>query len=368
MSTHLNPLDLISRWAIMNGAKALLLNLNNLRARLPKPKRRLRIGHNPDTTSMHRHVSGLLLEKPLSPMKLRDAFLVHSFAEAGATNIDKHPCIVSASYFKSQASELIRFDILENTGIIRGTLLLEPIEEGVDSKEKSAPPSIHSGILSVMKSMAPSGTYFDCFRDVSTESARLYTEVQFSGLPGETITYDPPLPIENIIVLAVLISSRRFCEAPKSHEKYWLVQTMWEGLRRLKASQSDPPRETTGEYVRVGPIFKLTPMNGVFENYESELESYRKQITAPQHVSSEINTIVQPTNSNYYTYLKLINLTGAPPQKDDIQEEIDQRKREIAEKLKRSKQLEQERERLALETKRIEEILRGLNRSDVASV
>lgn len=296
---------------------------------------------------MHRHVSGLLLEKPLSPMKLRDAFLVHSFAEAGATNIDKHPCIVSASYFKSQASELIRFDILENTGIIRGTLLLEPIEEGVDSKEKSAPPSIHSGILSVMKSMAPSGTYFDCFRDVSTESARLYTEVQFSGLPGETITYDPPLPIENIIVLAVLISSRRFCEAPKSHEKYWLVQTMWEGLRRLKASQSDPPRETTGEYVRVGPIFKLTPMNGVFENYESELESYRKQITAPQH---------------------LINLTGAPPQKDDIQEEIDQRKREIAEKLKRSKQLEQERERLALETKRIEEILRGLNRSDVASV
>ncbi|EUC53543.1 hypothetical protein RSOL_010100 [Rhizoctonia solani AG-3 Rhs1AP] len=55
------------------------------------------------------------------------------------------------------------------------------------------------------------------------------------------ITYQSPLPLDNLIVLANKISSRRSRRSLRSPTRCWFIQAMWEGLKRLQPLESTPP-------------------------------------------------------------------------------------------------------------------------------
>ncbi|KDN39277.1 hypothetical protein RSAG8_08912, partial [Rhizoctonia solani AG-8 WAC10335] len=65
-----------------------------------------------------------------------------------------------------------------------------------------------------------------------------------SVTPLETITYQIPLPLDNLIVLANKISSRRSRRSLHSPARSWFIHAMWEGLKRLQSlHENNPPAD-----------------------------------------------------------------------------------------------------------------------------
>ncbi|KAH7338617.1 hypothetical protein B0J17DRAFT_628047 [Rhizoctonia solani] len=52
--------------------------------------------------------------------------------------------------------------------------------------------------------------------------------------PSEAISFQIPLPLDNIVVLAGRISSRRSRRLLTSTSRNWFIEAMWEGLKRLQ--------------------------------------------------------------------------------------------------------------------------------------
>ncbi|CAE6429618.1 unnamed protein product [Rhizoctonia solani] len=159
--------------------------------------------------------------------RLRRYYLANLSSKHGST---QNQTITSGTYHVSEGADFIRLETSENKEGNLGILVLE-------SPRPNKGPNMHR-LLSAMQSIgnmvpiAPNLGYFSSMDRTASES---YIHNLVPTPASESITFQIPLPLDNVVVLAGRISSRRSRRLLGSKERNWFIEAMWEGLKRLNA-------------------------------------------------------------------------------------------------------------------------------------
>ncbi|CAE7207165.1 unnamed protein product [Rhizoctonia solani] len=168
--------------------------------------------------------------------KFRKYYIGNLSSNNGST---QDQTITSAGYFQSEDSDLksIRLETQGSNGA-RGVLLLESPHpnKGLSMPRMFRTISQISAVKSIgnMVSISPNLGYFSS-TPYETSGGQTHT-------PQETLEYQLPLPLDNLIVLANKLSTRRSRRSLHSRTRSWFIDAMWEGLKRLQSLHEIIPR------------------------------------------------------------------------------------------------------------------------------
>ncbi|KAH7338619.1 hypothetical protein B0J17DRAFT_717046 [Rhizoctonia solani] len=165
--------------------------------------------------------------------RLRKYYLSNLSSKRGST---QNQLITSGAYYRLEDTDCIHLETYENIGGTLGTLLLESPRP---NKGPSMPQLLRrlsqSNAIKSIGNMVPVAPNLGYFSGSCHEASNAQTHKLLPTNPLETITYQTPLPLDNIVVLAGRISSRRSRRSLDSKPRSWFIEAMWEGLNRLKA-------------------------------------------------------------------------------------------------------------------------------------
>ncbi|CAE6536474.1 unnamed protein product [Rhizoctonia solani] len=149
--------------------------------------------------------------------------------------------ILSASYYQSDGVDFIHLNTSGSQSGIQGVFLLESPQPnkgpGVPRLLRRFSQSNAMKSIGNMVPIAPNLGYFS----VSREASGLQVNILLPTTPLDTITYQTPLPLDNLVVLTGKISSPRSRRSLDSPARTWFIPAVWEGLKRLKAFHENTP-------------------------------------------------------------------------------------------------------------------------------
>ncbi|CAE6494036.1 unnamed protein product [Rhizoctonia solani] len=164
--------------------------------------------------------------------KFRKYYIANISSKHGST---QNQVITSGTYHKSGAADFIRLETSENVGGTLGVILLESRpNKGPNTPRLLRRLSQSNAVKSIgnLVPIAPNLGYFSSMRREASGSPNVDP---FPATPQETITFQVPLALDSVVVLAGMISSRRSRRSLDSKSNTWFIETLWEGLKRLKA-------------------------------------------------------------------------------------------------------------------------------------
>ncbi|CAE6397061.1 unnamed protein product [Rhizoctonia solani] len=194
------------------------------------------------TASDHLQGSGLPPIERRSLKKFRKYYIANLSSKNGST---QDQAIISGAYFQSEGPDLksIRLETLGSNSGARGALILESPrpQKGGLSMPRVFRTISQSNAMKSIGNMVPIAPNLGHFRSIPFETPDEQAHPVLSATLLESITYQTPLPLDNLIVLASKISSRRLRRSLHSPTRSWFIQAMWEGLKRLQSLDSTPP-------------------------------------------------------------------------------------------------------------------------------
>ncbi|CAE6462202.1 unnamed protein product [Rhizoctonia solani] len=185
--------------------------------------------------------SGLPTIERRSLKKFRKYYIANLSSKNGSTHDQS---IISAAYFQSEGPDLksIRLETVGNKSGARGVLILESPRpnKGLNMPRMFRTLSQSNAVKSIAN-IVPIAPNLGHFRSIPCETRDGQAPPVPSGTPIDTITYQTPLPLDNLIVLASKISSRRSRRSLQSPSRGWFILAMWEGLKRLQSLHEGIP-------------------------------------------------------------------------------------------------------------------------------
>lgn len=201
----------------------------------------------PSSPAPGQRLAALLSSDSLSPIQLRQAYLKQR------SKVDREDAdetrIISANYYKSPDSELIRFYTAGDSDTLHGSLILE------SSQEKNSSSGINGflprkiiqsrpqrdGLISTFVPFISSST-FDCFRSMPGLLTDEYITSTYSNSNTvQSLNFTSPLSFDYIVILAYTIYSRPQRSVIPPQQKYLFTQLMWNGIQWLAGPRSNNP-------------------------------------------------------------------------------------------------------------------------------
>ncbi|CAE6450108.1 unnamed protein product [Rhizoctonia solani] len=265
--------------------------------------------------------------KRYSMKKLRKFYMSNLSSKSGSLQ-DQN--IISASYYQLGDTTLIRLEASPVPGSTSDTLLLESPRPnkgpGMPWLIRNISQSNTMKSIGLMIPIAPNLGYFS---RMSHKEADTYMRDLKPSSDPKVITYQNPLPFDNLVVLASRISSRRSRRSLDSPPKSWFIQAMWEGLKRIKEMQDNNATADENDSQDGGnTLTDISKMvDGVMDTFGDSLLLFHYKVMKIQQKSDH-------------------SMTAVEERKNIVQQEILERNREITSTQANWHTAEQERERL----------------------
>ncbi|CAE6477085.1 unnamed protein product [Rhizoctonia solani] len=197
--------------------------------------------------------------------RFRKYYITNLSSKNGST---QGQVITSGAYFEPNGlrPKSIRLETLGSDSGARGVLILEAPQPQKEELSRFRRLSIGD--------MVAINSELGHFRSIPLETPDGQAHRVPSATPSQTTSYQTPLPLDNVIVLANKILSHRSRHSLHFKTRSWFIQAMWEGLKRLQSLEA--PQSTYGvisSFPRSSdtPANIQAPIDGVMKTFGSSL-------------------------------------------------------------------------------------------------